>query len=454
MTAWQTYRLALTLGLLFAALSPICFAEKLEDAVRTAVNCNPRILMSSANKYAHANAVRESTSGYLPKIDIYASYGRDHNKNFFTRLESPSSSGGDGSLTLTKREAYISIKQMLFDGFAVRSVVEQESAQDKSSAFNVLAKVDEVILQVTAAYIDTIMLRSIYMHAKDNVTYHQRVVDEMSQGTLKHFGRGDLDFAKSRLSLAQTIALDLQRDIRDAQAEYMRVVGKKPGVMYKPEAPDRHMPATEDAAVAIAACKNPLISMAKAQIAAARAQMRGAKAPYFPRLDLELSGSNNNNVDGYNENTNSLSAMLLLKYNLFNGGKDIANERKTAWLVEEQKELLNETQRDVEKQTRQVWSAFINYKGQLNYLKQRTDTTLLTQDAYYKEFGAGSRDIYETLKAAEENFNAKAGYVVAQYKELYSRFMLLHSMGKIREYFNISPPASVSFQNTSWMTGE
>lgn len=454
MTAWQTYRLALTLGLLYAALSPICFAEKLEDVVRETVRCNPVILMSSANKYATANAVRESTSGYLPKIDIFASYGRDHNKNFFTRLENPSSSGGDGSLTLTKREAYVSIKQMLFDGFAVRSEVEASSAQDKSSAFNVLAKMDEVIMQVTAAYIDTIMLRSIYMHAKDNVTYHQRMVDEMTQGKLQHFGRGDLEYAKSRLSIAQTIALDLQRDIRDAQAEYVRVVGRKPGIMYRPESPDRQMPSSDDAAVNIAICNNPLLNVAKAQISAARAEKRGAKAPYFPRLDLELSGSNNNNVDGYNENTNSLSAMLLLKYNLFNGGKDIANERKKAWILEEKKELLNETQREIEKRTRQIWSAYINYKGQLTYLKQRVDTTQQTQDAYYKEFSSGNRDTFESLKSAEETFNAKAGYVMAQYKELYSRFMLLHSMGKIREYFRIAPPSSISYQSGNWMTGE
>ncbi len=453
MTAWQTYRLALTLGLLYAALSPICFAEKLEDVVRQTVQCNPVILMSSANKYAAANAVRENTSGYLPKIDLFASYGRDHNKNFFTRLESPSSVGGDGSLTLTKREAYISITQMLFDGFAVRSAVEASSAQDKGSAFNVLAKMDEVIMQVTAAYIDTIMLRSIYMHAKENVTYHQRIVDEMTQGKLQYFGRGDLEYAKSRLSTAQTIALDLQRDIRDAQAEYVRVVGKKPGIMYRPESPDRQMPSSDDAAVAIAICNNPLLNIAKAQISEARAEKRGAKAPYFPRLDLELSGSNNKNVDGYNQTTNSLSAMLLLKYNLFNGGKDIAHERKTAWVLEEKKEQLNETQRDVEKRTRQVWSAYVNYKGQLTYLKQLVDTSQQTQDAYYKEFSGGNRDTYETLKAAEEAFNAKAGYVMAQYKELYSRFMLLHSMGKIREYFHIAPPPSVSFQSGNWMTG-
>lgn len=453
MTAWQTYRLALALGLIYAALSPICFAEKLEEVVRDTVRCNPTVLMSSANKYAHANAIREATSGYLPKIDIFASYGRDHNKNFFTRLENPSGTGGNGALTLTKREAYLSIKQMLFDGFAVRSRVEADSARDKVSGYNVLAKLDEVIVQITSAYIDTIMLRSIYMHAKDNVAFHQKIVDEMTQGKLQHFGRGDLEFAKSRLSLAQTIALDMQRDIRDAQADYMRVVGKKPGVMYRPETPDRQMPVNDDAAVSIAVCSNPVISMAKAEIQAARADKRGAKAPYFPRLDLELSGSNNNNVDGYNENTNSLSAMLLLKYNLFNGGKDIAHERKTAWELEEKKELLTATEREIEKQTRHVWSAYINYKGQISYLKQRVDNSQQTQDAYYKEFAAGTRDVFELLKAAEDTFNAKASFVSAQYQELYSRYMLLYSMGKIREYFHIAAPASVTFQQSSWMTG-
>ncbi|HSX19684.1 MAG TPA: TolC family outer membrane protein [Gammaproteobacteria bacterium] len=453
MTAWQTYRLALTVGLLVAALSPICFAEKLDDVVRETIHCNPEVLMSSATKYARANAVRESTAGYLPKIDIFASYGRDHNKNFFTRLENPTTSGGNGALTLTKREAYMSIKQMLFDGFAVRSEVEANSAWDKSSGYYVLHKVDEVIIEIAAAYIDTIMLRSIYAIAKDNVAYHQRIVDEMSNGQLQHFAKGDLDFAKGRLSLAQTLMLDLQRDIRDAQAAYIKVVGKKPGVMYKPESPDSIMPTNDETAVAVALCNNPLVGVAKSDVQGARAEKRGAKAPYFPRLDLELSGSNNKNVDGYNQNTNSLSAMLQLRYNLFNGGKDIANERKKAWELEEKKQQYNETLREIEQQTRQVWSAFTNYKGQLTYLKQRVDAMNLTHDAYYKEFANGSRDVFEMLKAEEEMFNARANYITAQYKELFSRFMVLQSMGKIREYFHVKTPRAVTFQASYWMTG-
>lgn len=453
MTVWQTYKLALAIGLLYATLSPICFAEKLEDVVREAARCNPEVLMSSANKYAHANAVRESTSGYLPKIDIYASYGRDHNKNFFTRLENPSSIGGDGALTLTKREAVLTIRQMLFDGFAVRSAVEADNARDKSSGYNVLEKLDAVILQVAAAYIDTIMLRSVYLHAKENVAFHQRVVDEMARGQFTHLGKGDIDFAKSRLSVAQTALLELQRDIRDAQADYQKVVGKKPGIMYRPESPEKLIPNSDDAAVAAALCHNPLVAIAKAEIQAARAEKRGAKAPYFPSLDLELSGSNNNNVDGYNQNTNSLSAMLLLKYNLFNGGKDIAHERKASWELERSKELLNETLRIVEQETRHVWSGFLNYRSQLTFLKQRVEAIQHTQESYYKEFSNGNRDIFETLKAEEELFIAKASYVTAQYKELFSRFMLLKSMGKIREYFHVAAPAAVTFQSSFFMTG-
>lgn len=232
MTVWQTYKLALAVGLLYVALSPVCFAERLDDVIRETIECNPEVRMSSANKYAHANKIRENTSGYFPKIDIFASYGRDHNKNFFTRMEN---TFGNGELTLTKREAIMTIKQMLFDGFAVRSAVEAATAQDKGSGYLVLAKLDDVILQVAAAYIDTIMLRSVYLHAKDNLAFHQRIVDEMSKNQVPQLNKGDLDYARGRLAVAQTVLLDLQRDIRDAQADYIKVVGKKPGVMYRPE---------------------------------------------------------------------------------------------------------------------------------------------------------------------------------------------------------------------------
>jgi Outer membrane protein len=210
-------------------------ADKLEQVIKEAVTSNPAILMRSAHKYAQANQVREANSGYLPRIDFVASYGRDHNENYYTRLENPVG----GSLTLTKSEAILSIKQMLFDGFAVRSEVEANSARDKSSAYHVLSKLDQVIVEVAAAYIDTIMLRSIYMHAKDNLTYHQQIVDDFDKNKIDHKRSGDVELARSRLATAQTIVLDLQRDIRNSQADYIKVVGKKPGVMYRPDAPEK-----------------------------------------------------------------------------------------------------------------------------------------------------------------------------------------------------------------------
>lgn len=452
MTLRQTYKQILSGALIYFAFSAVCLAEKLDEVVRETVSTNPEILMSSAVKYAQANAVRESVGGYLPKVDIYASYGRDHNKNYFTRLENPGP-GGDGELTLTKREAIFSIKQMLFDGFAVRSEVEANSARDKSTGYGVLAKLEEVILQVTAAYIDTIMVRSIYLHAKENVSYHEQILDALNNRRVEGISDGDIELATARLTAAHTSLLDLQRDIRDAQADYIKIVGKKPGVMYRPETPNRSIPNSEDSAVKIALKHNPLILIANSDIQAARADKRGAKAPYFPRLDLELSGSNNKNVDGINQNTNSLSAMLLLKYNLFNGGKDVANERKTAWVLEERKESLNETMRVIEQEMRHIWSAFINYKGQLGFLKQRIDNMQQTRDAYYKEFAEGNRELFEVLDSERELYYAKSQYVMAQYKELFSRFMILRSMGKIREYFNIPIPASVCFNNSYWLNG-
>lgn len=449
MTVWQTRKQIVVTAAIFLVFSTTCAAEKLDDVVKYAVCSNPTILMSNAAKYAQANQVKEATSGYLPTIDLIAAYGRDHNTNFFTRLENPS--GGD--LTLTKSEAIFSIKQMLFDGFAVRSAVEADSARDKSSGYHVLARIQRVIIEVAAAYIDTIMLRSIYMHAKDHVAYQQQLVDDMTNHDITIKNEGDLDFAKARLSLAQTELLNLQRDIRDSQADYLKVVGKKPGVMYRPDAPEKVLPTSEDAAVSVALKNNPIVFIANSDIQAARAEKRGAKSHYYPKLDLELAGSSNNNVDGYNQSTNSLSAMLYLTYNLFHGGKDIARERKSSWILEEKKEELNETLRILEQQMHHMWSAFINYKGQLQYLKQRVDSMQATRDNYHKEYSSGDRELIDLLDAEEELFHAKAIYVTAQYKELFTRFMILEGIGKIKDYFNVPTPASITFKTTNWMDG-
>lgn len=426
-------------------------AEKLEDVVKQAVASNPSILALSAHRYAQDNQLCEAVGGYLPKVDLFAAWGRDRNTNFFTRLENPS--GGD--LTLTTSEAAFSIRQMLFDGFAVRGEVEADSARVKSSSYMVQAKLEDVILQVSAAYIDTLMLRSMFEQAKENLISHQSLVDQLNSRTTDGMPSGDLQFAKSRLAVAQTIVLDLQRDIRNSQANYMRVVGSKPGVLFRPDAPDNKLPTSEDAAVAVALNHNPRIFMGNAEIQAARADKRASKANYYPKIDLEIYGSNNNNVDGYNQHTNSLGAILVMKYNLFRGGKDIALERKASWEIVEKQEMLNENMRDIEQTMRHTWSSFVNYRGQLGYLKESADAIQQTRDAYYKQLmmGASGRSMLDLLDADTELYLAKSRYIRAQYQDLLSRFMILHGMGKIREYFGVQLPSSAAYKPKKWING-
>jgi adhesin transport system outer membrane protein len=445
----RTYN-KLVVGIVLCLLLPTCvLADKLEDVVKKAVASNPAILMQSARRYAQDSKVCESVSGYMPQVDLSAAYGRDHNRNYFTRLTNPST----GQLSLTRRETAFSVRQMIFDGFAVRSEVEADTARMQSSSYGVLSKVEEVILQTTAAYIDTIMIRSIFMHAKENLIKHQMLVEQLTGGDVSTPQRGDLELAKSRLSLAQTIVLDLQRDIRDSQANYVRVVGSAPGVMFRPDAPDKKLPSSEDAVVAVALANNPLVQSMQAEIRAARADKRQAKAGFFPRFELEVAGTNNNNVDGINQHTNSVSAMLQMKYNLFRGGKDVANERKFSWLLEEKKQQLNDTLRMLEQNARHSWSAYVNYAGQLTHLKERVDAMQVSRDSFYKEFVDGERDLGELLDAENELYLAKANYVHGQYKELLSRFMILQSMGKIKEYFKVSTPKSVAFTSSAWENG-
>ncbi len=444
----RAYKLVVGIAAYLCCMSP-CMAEKLEEVVKQVVATNPSILVQTARKYEQDNQLRSTIGGYLPKIDFSASYGRDHNVNYFTQITNQPK----GEATLTKRELGFNIKQMLFDGFAVRAKVEADSARLQSSSFNVSGKLEEVILKTTAAYIDTIMVRSIFMHAKENLDRHQELMNKLDSGATNSAQNGDLELIKSRLSLAQTRLLDLQRDIRDSQADYIRVVGTKPGTMYRPEAPDSKLPNSEEAAVAVAISNNPEVQIASAEIRAARADKRASKANYFPRFDLEINGTNNNNVDGIKQHTNSLSAMLQMKYNLFRGGEDVALERKSAWAIEEKKQQLKDCTSLIEQNTRHVWSALVSFKSQLVYLKDRIDSIQKTRDAYYDDFINAERSITELLDAENELYTAKADYVTAQYKELLSRFMLLQSMGKLREHFNVQPPVDVAYTPTNWLNG-
>jgi adhesin transport system outer membrane protein len=405
--------------------SPV-MAQTLVQAVEQTIQSNPEILAEANRRLSVDKTIDQARAGYAPRVDLNLGYGREYTKNPATR---------PGSESLTRGEASITARQMLYDGFYTKSEVDRTTASADSAGFAVADISERRSLQAIGAYLDVLRRQDLLKLTQTNLESHQTIFSQIEQRSDSGVGRrADVDQAQARLALSQSNLESQIGNVEDARTNFQRVVGTMPENITNPgdECCDK-APATLEDAVKIAYNQHPTLRTALANHEASLAQENAAKSAFHPRVDLDLGASANNNLDGEPGHDKGLYAMFRLQYNLLNGGADKARIEQIEHLSEQQKELINRAQREIELDVRLAWNALENAERRLPGLEQRVDAAEKTREAYAAQFRVGQRTLLDLLDSENELLSSGIAYTEAYYDRIYACYWLMQSMGKLLE---------------------
>jgi adhesin transport system outer membrane protein len=213
--------------------------------------------------------------------------------------------------------------------------------------------------------------------------------------------------------------------------------------------PGDALPASFDQAIDAAIENHPILKSANVDIESAIAQHATAKTAFMPRVDLELSATHNKDIDGIEGVNEDASAMVRLRYNLYNGGKDTARRKETAELINQAKSIRDNTYRQAVESMRLSWIAHQTVKSQMAFFESHKNSSIKSNEAYQKQFNIGRRSLLDLLDSANEMFVAKSAYTNAKYDELYSQFRILASGGALNSYLNVKLPEETAILPTN-----
>jgi outer membrane protein, adhesin transport system len=423
------------LGLL--ATSDAALAASLEDSIQAALSTNPEVGVVAADREAIDQELRQARAGYLPSIDLQGDIGPEY-------TDSPTTRRGfdeDGSETLLRREAQLTLTQMLFDGFATQSEVERQTARIDSAARRVQETAEFVALDAVEAHLDVLRNQELVELARDNLAQHQRILGQVSLLERQGAGSiGDVRQAESRLADAQSSLALATGNLRDAMAFYRAVVGLPPEDLEGAVPPVAALPESEEASAAVASVSNPTVLIANADVDVAKAELRGSRAGYYPELDLELGASAGEDLDGVEGSDIGAQALLVLRYNLFRGGADIAREREAFSRIREAREAVRVAQRDAEEDGRVAFNALTTARTRLVALRDGVEAQRATRDIYAQQFDLGQRGLLDLLDAENELFNDRSNLVTANYTEMFAAYRVLAVIGTLLDTLSIERP--------------
>jgi adhesin transport system outer membrane protein len=133
--------------------------------------------------------------------------------------------------------------------------------------------------------------------------------------------------------------------------------------------------------------------------------------------------------------------MLRVRYNLSNGGADIAQKRATASQITEAKDVKLNASRQVQEGLGLAWNAREALLKQKDFMQQHVQASYDTVMAYRKQFLLGTRSLLDVLNTENELFEARQNAVNTDYDELYSEYRILNATGGLLDSVSFKAPA-------------
>ncbi len=428
-----------------AIVIPLCIsvgianADTLQEAVDATVKTNPDVLAATHERQAVSKEVDQAKAGYYPTLDLAVGTGWEMTDNPSTRAS------GRGEVHLNRDEASLNLRQMLFDGFETPNEVDRQEARTNSRAFGVYSAAENTALDAVLAYHNVLRQQKLVELAQTNLEAHQRTHDQIMLRAERGVGRkADMEQSLGRLALAEANLKSEQANLRDAETAYIRVVGMPPSSLSLPDSPISMLPASVDEAIATAIENHPTLRLASYDVESAQAQHATAKAPFYPDLHFELGTRADHDIDGQEGKDKDITAMLRLRYNLYNGGRDSARREETAFLINQAAEIRNNTHRQVEESVRLSWNAWQTLNAQMPAREQHVQSSEKARDAYQQQFSLGQRTLLDLLDSENEVFRARTALVNTKYDELYAMYRILNSMGMLLQGLNVELPEAAA----------
>lgn len=409
----------------------------LKDVVDKLLSSHPEILAKSQEVAADQIGIEIAETGRLPTLDMALRWGHED-----TWADNQSS---DTEKHHLKRNFNLSFKYNLIDFGFTEAEISRNNKKYLSSLYELIRLKQDVALNTIKAYIDTLKNKEMM----NLVANHAAKVDEIYKYTEESLEVGlsntsELKLLETSLNRIKINHLSAFNNFEDSRAAFKAKAFFLPPVDFDPFkfSPDVNInyfsghPFAD--VIQIAKKNHPTLIAAGYDVDEARAKLKASRSLSYPTLDLELDGYSNKN-EYYGGATafdrDYTTAMLVIRYNIFDGGKIKKEKSKAKVELNSVTDLKDQRVLEVEESVRLAWNAYRTLEKQTGYYKAQLQSSTDSLDAAVQRYALNEgslMDIYEKQTILHET---QRNFTITYYDFIYSYFRVLHATGSLLEPF-------------------
>lgn len=414
--------------MLAVGLAPApALADTLADALAAAYRTNPTLDSARQQTRQVDETFAQARAGFLPQVGVSGEYGTQ-----LRIIETESPAGTVRTKSSTDPEsASVSASQSIFEGGRRLGQIGLANAQIRASQEGLRSTEQSVLLDVIAAYVNVQRDAESVRIRENNV----RLLERQQQAAKDRFEVGeitrtDVAQADARLSGALAGLASARADHEASLAEYARIVGMPAQDLEAPPAV-AGLPSTLEEAVAVALDLNPDLRQFKENEAAARQQVRIARADLLPQLSVVGRMARDIDATTRGVRADSQSAAAQLTIPLFEGGFARSRTRQARIGVLRAKAQTEEVRRGVVSQTTSAWNDYAAAQRVIEASRSQVKANELALEGVEQEQQVGLRTTLDVLDAQQELLDSQLALVRAERDAYVAAHGLLLSIGKL-----------------------
>ncbi len=414
--------------LLALSLCTLLNAQNLKTTVQEVLSTNPTILEQLKNYNSTKEDVTIAQAGYYPKLDVSLGVGYEH-----TERNNRPLGVANQSFDYNVYNNSLKYTQNIFKGFETTYQIKENENRTLSAAYKYIEQVNAISFAMVNTYLQVLRQRELLDNAKDTIDINEEIIAKVQKlydsglTTLSEVNKieSSLALAKSNYVVQENTLLDITYNMHAVLGRYLDVES-----MEKPTEEIKFPETLEDAAQ-FAMQNNPSLLVQKYNIGLAEATNHKSKAPFYPKVDVEVSQSMSQNLGATEGDSDAFRAMAYLSYNIFNGFADTAALQKSISEVHKEVQIKNKLRRNTIEGMNLAWAAYEKLNQQMVHLQRYKEFAEKTLTLYKKEYDLGRRTLLDLLSAQSDFSNSKSQIINTEYSALFAKYRILDALGTL-----------------------
>jgi adhesin transport system outer membrane protein len=394
-------------------------ALSLSQAMDLAVGHSLDVQASAAHRESFDQTTLAARGSLLPRLDVRAAAGKGE-------LESVSP-----NVVLPRKEGAVTLHQTLFDAPGYIEY-RRQGMLATSAALQWESAVSGASLEAASAYLQALQsLLTIELSHDYEALLGELLTYITDRAAAGGTSTAERDRVKARVASVRSQLADTRANLRASLLNLQSLIGQEPLGLLVDEPDGLSIPETAAGAQAEARDSNRDLVAARTETAAADWEAKGARAKVLPRVDVEISQSRATNSAGTAGYLRDTKAMLVVNWQLLNGGSDLAQERAALAREREKKLRADDAERKLKQELDAAYSALDAVGERFVALREELAANRTVVTAFKAQLVGGNRPLLDVLDAYQRLHQTRLDVVQVAIGEMQNRVKVAHLTGRL-----------------------